>query len=121
MERLPIFSFRSIRIEVSGGCVMLSPYDLTLLGYTFRKDGRYFVLAERHKSRDTIGVYDARDGYKVARVSALFVWRPLVLTGSLSTFNLQRNRLLLWHCHQTEDTLPYGRDPSRYAQRCKPL
>ncbi|KAF8605108.1 YVTN repeat-like/Quino protein amine dehydrogenase [Ceratobasidium sp. AG-I] len=36
-------------------------------GYTFRKDGRYFVLAERHKSRDTIGVYDARDGYKVAR------------------------------------------------------
>ncbi|KAL5641245.1 hypothetical protein ACGC1H_001658 [Rhizoctonia solani] len=36
-------------------------------GYTFRKDGRYFVLAERHKSRDTIGVYDARDGYKVTR------------------------------------------------------
>ncbi|QRV91033.1 WD40 domain-containing protein [Ceratobasidium sp. AG-Ba] len=36
-------------------------------GYTFRKDGRYFILAERHKSRDTIGVYDTRDGYKVAR------------------------------------------------------
>ncbi|CEL57758.1 WD repeat-containing protein WRAP73 OS=Mus musculus GN=Wrap73 PE=2 SV=2 [Rhizoctonia solani AG-1 IB] len=36
-------------------------------GYTFRKDGRYFILAERHKSRDTIGVYDARDGYKVTR------------------------------------------------------
>ncbi|CAE6521334.1 unnamed protein product [Rhizoctonia solani] len=36
-------------------------------GYTFRKDGRYFVLAERHKSRDTIGVYDARDGYKITR------------------------------------------------------
>ncbi|KAI0034262.1 quinon protein alcohol dehydrogenase-like superfamily [Vararia minispora EC-137] len=36
-------------------------------GYAFRRDGRYFVLAERHKSKDTIGVYDAADSYKLVR------------------------------------------------------
>ncbi|KAG6851214.1 hypothetical protein H0H93_015224 [Arthromyces matolae] len=34
-------------------------------GYAFRADGRYFILAERHKSRDTLGVYDAADSYKL--------------------------------------------------------
>lgn len=38
-------------------------------GYAFRADGRYFVIAERHKSKDTLGVYDAQEGYKLARVS----------------------------------------------------
>ncbi|KAJ6604531.1 quinon protein alcohol dehydrogenase-like superfamily [Mycena vulgaris] len=36
-------------------------------GYAFRADGRYFVLAERHKSKDTIGVYDTADSYKLVR------------------------------------------------------
>ncbi|KAG9006338.1 hypothetical protein FRB95_003399 [Tulasnella sp. JGI-2019a] len=36
-------------------------------GYAFRKDGRYFILAERHKSKDTLGIYDAAEGYKLAR------------------------------------------------------
>ncbi|KZP10515.1 WD repeat-containing protein 8 [Athelia psychrophila] len=36
-------------------------------GYAFRADGRYFILAERHKSKDTLGVYDTADGYKLAR------------------------------------------------------
>ncbi|KAF9270125.1 YVTN repeat-like/Quino protein amine dehydrogenase [Marasmius fiardii PR-910] len=36
-------------------------------GYTFRSDGRYFVLAERHKSKDTLGVYDAFDSFKLVR------------------------------------------------------
>ncbi|TDL28690.1 WD repeat-containing protein 8 [Rickenella mellea] len=36
-------------------------------GYAFRKDGRYFVMAERHKSKDTVGVYDAHDSYKLVR------------------------------------------------------
>ncbi|KAG8887832.1 hypothetical protein FRB98_008904 [Tulasnella sp. 332] len=36
-------------------------------GYAFRKDGRYFILAERHKSKDTLSVYDAVEGYKLAR------------------------------------------------------
>ncbi|KAM6494366.1 WD repeat-containing protein 8 [Amanita muscaria] len=36
-------------------------------GYAFRSDGRYFVLAERHKSKDTLGVYDTTDSYKLAR------------------------------------------------------
>ncbi|KAI0067787.1 YVTN repeat-like/Quino protein amine dehydrogenase [Artomyces pyxidatus] len=36
-------------------------------GYTFREDGRYFVLAERHRSKDTLGVYDTVDSYKLAR------------------------------------------------------
>ena len=39
-----------------------------LVGYAFRRDGRYFVLAERHRSRDMLGVYDTVEGYKQARV-----------------------------------------------------
>ncbi|OAX44364.1 WD repeat-containing protein 8 [Rhizopogon vinicolor AM-OR11-026] len=36
-------------------------------GYAFRSDSRYFVLAERHKSKDTIGVYDTTDLYRLVR------------------------------------------------------
>ncbi|GLB36033.1 putative WD40 repeats [Lyophyllum shimeji] len=36
-------------------------------GYAFRSDGRYFVLAERHKSKETLGLYDASDCYKLVR------------------------------------------------------
>ncbi|KAF7985298.1 hypothetical protein HWV62_6463 [Athelia sp. TMB] len=36
-------------------------------GYAFRADGRYFVLAERHKAKDSLGVYDAAEAYKLAR------------------------------------------------------
>jgi hypothetical protein len=38
------------------------------LGYTFRRDGRYFFLAERHKSKDTLGVYDAGNSFALVRV-----------------------------------------------------
>jgi hypothetical protein len=37
----------------------------------FRADGRYFVLAERHKSRDTIGVYDVKEHFRLVRVRKL--------------------------------------------------
>ena len=37
-------------------------------GYAFREDSRYFVLAERHKSKDTLGVYDAHEAYRLVRV-----------------------------------------------------
>ncbi|PSR83107.1 hypothetical protein PHLCEN_2v5911 [Hermanssonia centrifuga] len=36
-------------------------------GYAFRADGRYFVLAERHKSKDSLGVYDALESYRMVR------------------------------------------------------
>ncbi|OCH87739.1 WD repeat-containing protein 8 [Obba rivulosa] len=36
-------------------------------GYAFRADGRYFVLGERHKSKDTLGVYDASANYRLVR------------------------------------------------------
>ncbi|PPQ63010.1 hypothetical protein CVT24_006116 [Panaeolus cyanescens] len=36
-------------------------------GYAFRSDGRYLIVAERHKSRDTLGVYDASDAYRLVR------------------------------------------------------
>ncbi|KAF9480086.1 WD repeat-containing protein 8 [Pholiota conissans] len=60
-------------------------------GYAFRSDGRYFVLAERHKSKDTIGVYDATEGYKLARHFAL----P---TTSFSSFSLSPtgNYIAVW-------------------------
>lgn len=38
--------------------------------YAFRADGRYFALAERHRSKDTLGVYDALHGYSMVRVRA---------------------------------------------------
>jgi hypothetical protein len=71
-------------------CVFLRR-SLNSTGYTFRKDGRYFILAERHKSRDTIGVYDARDGYKVTRVSLSNCLYTRILKGRFSTFNLLLN------------------------------
>ncbi|TFK77216.1 WD repeat-containing protein 8 [Pluteus cervinus] len=36
-------------------------------GFAFRADGKYFVLAERHKSKDTLGVYDASESYRLVR------------------------------------------------------
>lgn len=82
---------KTYRSRLVGTLICVWLCDLTLLGYTFRKDGRYFVLAERHKSRDTIGVYDARDGYKVARVSPPLCSLPHRTNMQFSTFNLQRN------------------------------
>ncbi|KAJ3816063.1 WD repeat-containing protein 8 [Lentinula aff. lateritia] len=36
-------------------------------GFDFHPDGRYFVLAERHKSKDMLGLYDASESYKLVR------------------------------------------------------
>ncbi|KAF9524092.1 WD repeat-containing protein 8 [Crepidotus variabilis] len=36
-------------------------------GYAFRSDGRYFLLGERHKSKDTLGVYDSSEAYRLVR------------------------------------------------------
>ncbi|KAF7347943.1 WD repeat-containing protein WRAP73 [Mycena venus] len=60
-------------------------------GYTFRSDGRYFVLAERHKSKDTVGVYDTADSYKLVRHFPL----P---TSSLASLALSPtgNHLAIW-------------------------
>ncbi|KAK7034731.1 hypothetical protein VNI00_012138 [Paramarasmius palmivorus] len=60
-------------------------------GYTFRADGRYFVLAERHKSKDTLGLYDAAESYKLVRHFPL----P---TSSLASFSLSPtgNHLAVW-------------------------
>lgn len=53
-----------------GVLIKVSPKlpDAQSLGYAFSEDSRYFVLAERHKSRDTVGIYDAKDDYKLLRV-----------------------------------------------------
>jgi hypothetical protein len=42
------------------------------LGYDFRKDGRYFVLAERRDGKDYLGVYDCDNSFKMIKVSFLF-------------------------------------------------
>lgn len=42
-----------------------------------------FILAERHKSKDTIGVYDAGDSYKLVRVRHLLatvIFQSMLLT-----------------------------------------
>ncbi|KIM47892.1 hypothetical protein M413DRAFT_439574 [Hebeloma cylindrosporum] len=60
-------------------------------GYAFRSDGRYFVLAERHKSKDTLGVYEAADQYKLVRHFPL----P---TSSLASISLSPtgNHIAVW-------------------------
>ncbi|KAF6766529.1 WD repeat-containing protein 8 [Ephemerocybe angulata] len=47
--------------------VLWMPHSWCSEGYAFRTDGRYFLLAERHKSKDTLGVYDASESYKLVR------------------------------------------------------
>ncbi|KAF9076159.1 WD repeat-containing protein 8 [Rhodocollybia butyracea] len=60
-------------------------------GYAFRADGRYFAMAERHKSHDMLGLYDASESYKVVRHFQL----P---TSSLSSFVLSPtgNHIAVW-------------------------
>ncbi|RPD56789.1 WD repeat-containing protein 8 [Lentinus tigrinus ALCF2SS1-7] len=60
-------------------------------GYAFRQDSRYFVLAERHKSKDTLGVYDAHEAYRLVRHFPL----P---TSSLASVSLSPtgNNLAVW-------------------------
>ncbi|KAI0348400.1 YVTN repeat-like/Quino protein amine dehydrogenase [Trametopsis cervina] len=60
-------------------------------GYTFRKDGRYFILAERHKSKDTLGIYDAAEGYRLVRHFPL----PTATLASLS-LSPTGNHLAVW-------------------------
>ncbi|KAF8647930.1 hypothetical protein AX16_006462 [Volvariella volvacea WC 439] len=60
-------------------------------GYAFRRDGRYFVLAERHKSKDTVGVYDTSDAYRLVRHFPL----PTTSVASLS-LSPTGNHLAIW-------------------------
>ncbi|KAJ8517990.1 hypothetical protein ONZ45_g4900 [Pleurotus djamor] len=60
-------------------------------GYAFRADGRYFVLAERHKSKDTLGVYDVSQSYNLVRHFPL----PTTSISSLS-LSPNGNHLAVW-------------------------
>lgn len=53
--------------------------NIRISGYAFRADGRYFILAERHKSKDTLGLYDTAESYKLARVG----WKETRFHGHL--------------------------------------
>jgi len=57
---LPSFSHNALR--------QCSAADVKMSGYAFRADGRYFVLAERHRSKDTLGLYDTAELFKLVRV-----------------------------------------------------
>ena len=46
----------------------LLTYIVSVPGYAFHSDGCYFLLAERHNSKDTLGVYDVTNSYKLVRV-----------------------------------------------------
>jgi hypothetical protein len=65
----PTSNFRSIQTEVFFPAFTVSILcHVNSIGYAFRSDGRYFVLAERHKSKDTLGLYDTTESYKLTRV-----------------------------------------------------
>jgi len=74
---LHIYSSLFIQTEVRQS-IDLHHFRMTKssLGYAFRSDGRYFVVAERYKSRETLGLYDASDTYRLVRVSPSF-WSVL--------------------------------------------
>ena len=69
-----IFNILYIQIEVCKISVHNAKLGIDIFfllsfpGYAFRLDGQYFVLAERHRSKDSLGVYDAHDAYRLVRV-----------------------------------------------------
>ena len=65
--------------------------DQRYVGYAFRRDGRYFLLAERHKSKDTLGVYDTADSYKLVRVCNLRLCFKIMLNVFGSTILYQHH------------------------------
>ena len=65
--------------------------DQRYVGYAFRRDGRYFLLAERHKSKDTLGVYDTADSYKLVRVGNLRLCFKIMLNVFGSTILYQHH------------------------------
>ncbi|KAH8835280.1 hypothetical protein DL96DRAFT_1573605 [Flagelloscypha sp. PMI_526] len=56
--------------------------------HQFSHDGRYLFTAERHRSKDSIGIYDALDAYKLVRNCS-------VPTSNLGAISLSPNGLYL--------------------------
>jgi hypothetical protein len=54
---------------VTGGAIYIQYPIHPDKGYAFRKDGRYMALAERHRSKDTIGIYNVKEQFRLVRVS----------------------------------------------------
>jgi hypothetical protein len=75
-----LFSYHTLAIYI----------DWTPIGYTFRADGRYFIVAERHRSKDTLGIYDATETYRLVRVRSSHIADgdlcPYTSTPSISPF-----------------------------------
>lgn len=67
--QFPIFLDKGIHLNHSSQSVFMS----FSTGFDFHADGRYFVLAERHKSKDMLGLYDASESYKLVRVSRCII------------------------------------------------
>lgn len=87
--------------------------NTNLSGYTFRADGRYFILAERHKSKDTLGLYDTTESYKLARVRRNRPFNHIHSYSRFSSFRYRRHHCLPFACRQPVTTLPYGKGRSR--------
>lgn len=87
-----------------------------LLAYAFRSDGRYFALAERHKSKDTIGIYDTQDSYKLVRVSHKTLLELYVNISDIDSISrFPRSHCPQSPCHLLGIISQYGMDPLRYA------
>lgn len=41
-------------------------------GHAYRQDRRYFAVAEKHKGKESLAIYDAGDRYNLVRVCILF-------------------------------------------------
>ncbi|GJJ08763.1 hypothetical protein Clacol_002982 [Clathrus columnatus] len=76
---------------VTGAATYIQFPKFTDRGYCFRKDGHYLVLAERHKSKDTLGVYDTTQQYKLIRHVPL----PSTSLASLS-LSPTGNNIAIW-------------------------
>jgi hypothetical protein len=40
----------------------------SMLGHSYRQDRRYFAVAEKHKGKESLAIYDAGDQYNLVRV-----------------------------------------------------
>ena len=83
-------------------------YSNFFLGYEFRKDGRYFVLAERRDGKDYLGVYDCDNSFKMMKVNffvnyLLLFYKLFVNQLKCSIFRWIHSIWKIWHGHLTGD------------------
>ena len=82
----------------SGFCPCSPTWVRLMKGHSYSSDSRYLAIAEKHSSKDYIGVYDSQAGYSLLRVGRLKI--GLILALSHRYKRLPRPDMVsLWSLH----------------------